>query len=57
VIEPLNRVGCVGKAGIDKKFTLEQVAPLNYEVGANIIVKSVKNAKWYLKRCNPSDID
>jgi hypothetical protein len=51
-IEPLNRDGCVGKAGIDKKFTLEQVAPLTYEVGANIIVKSGKNAKWYLKWCN-----
>jgi hypothetical protein len=56
-IEPLNRVGCVGKAGIDKNFTLEQVMPLAYEVRANIIVKSGKNAKWYLKRCNPTDIE
>ena len=56
-IEPLNRFGCVGKAGIDKHFTLEQVVPLAYEVRANIIVKSGKNAKWYLKQCNPSDIE
>jgi hypothetical protein len=53
----LNRFGCVGKAGIDKHFTLEQVVPLAYEVRANIIVKSGKNAKWYLKQCNPSDIE
>ena len=56
-LEPLNRVGCVGKAGIDKNFTLEQLMLLAHEIGANIIVKSGKNAKWYLKRCNPSDIE
>lgn len=56
-LEPLNRVGCVGKAGVDKNFTLEQLMLLAHEIGANIIVKSGKNAKWYLKRCNPSDIE
>ena len=58
-IEPLNRVGCVGKSGIDKKFKLEQVMSLAYELEpkANIIVKAGKNAKWYLKRCDPADIE
>jgi len=31
--------------------------PLAYEVRANIIVKSGKNAKWYLKQCNPLQIE
>ena len=56
-LDPLNRVGCVGKSGIDKNFTLEQVMLLAHEIGANIIVKAGKNAKWYLKRCNPSEIE
>ena len=56
-LEPLNRVGCVGKGGIDKTYTLEQVIPLAYEIRANIIVKAGENAKWYLKRCQPTEID
>ena len=56
-LEPLNRVGCVGKSGIDKTYTLEQVIQLAYEIRANIIVKAGENAKWYLKRCDPTEID
>jgi len=56
-LESLNRVGCVGKSGIDKKYTLEQVMKLAYEIRANIIIKAGKNAKWYLKKCLPNEID
>lgn len=56
-LEPLNRVGCVGKGGIDKTYTLEQIVRLAYEIKANIIVKAGENAKWYLKRSNPTEID
>ena len=56
-LEPLNRVGRVGKAGIDKNYTLEQVMKLAYEIRANIIIKAGENAKWYLKRCLPNEID
>jgi hypothetical protein len=55
-IEPLNNVGRVGKSGIDKTFTLQQVIVLAHEVDANIIVKAGKNAKWYIKRFDIDDI-
>ena len=56
-LEPLNSKGRVGKSGIDKTYTLEQVIQLAYEVEANIIVKGGPNAKWYLKRFLLEDID
>jgi len=56
-LETLNGVGRVGKYGIDKNFTLEQVIQLAYEIDANIIVKAGKNAKWYLKRFHPCEIE
>jgi hypothetical protein len=51
-IDPINREGCVGKNGIDKNYTLEQVIQLAYKIEEkpNIIIKAGKNAKWYLKR-------
>lgn len=55
-LEPLNGVGRVGKSGIDKSFTLEQVMTLAYEIKANIIIKAGQHAKWYLKCCKVEDI-
>ena len=56
-LEPLNGVGRVGKAGIDKTYTLEQVFHLAYEIKANVIIKAGKNAKWYLKRFPINEIE
>jgi len=52
VIQPVNDEGCVGKRGIDKSYTLEQVVALAYKIKEkpNIIIKGGPNAKWYLKR-------
>ena len=55
-MEPLNSVGRLGKNGIDKTFTLQQVIVLAHQVNANIIIKAGKNAKWYIKRFNIDDI-
>lgn len=57
ILQPLNGVGCVGKNGIDKNYTLEQILVLAYEIKANIIVKAGKNAKWYLKKFDEENID
>lgn len=57
-IDPINREGCVGKSGIDKTFSFEQVLELasKLEEKPNIIVKGGPNAKWYLKRFPRDDI-
>ena len=55
-IRPVNDEGCVGKAGIDKNYTFNQVVELAKGCGANIIVKAGKNAKRYLKRCEKEKI-
>lgn len=57
-IHPQNREGCVGKNGIDKNYTIEQVILLarRMEEKPNIIIKAGKNAKWYLKKCAAEDI-
>ena len=56
-LDPLNNVGRVGKNGIDKNYTLEQMINLAYGIKANIIVKAGKNAKWYLKRFDIKNIE
>tara|TARA_Y100000389_G_scaffold199991_1_gene239504 strand:+ start:218 stop:517 length:300 start_codon:yes stop_codon:yes gene_type:complete len=56
-LEPLGGVGRVGKSGIDKTFSLEKVSILAYQIKANIIIKAGNNAKWYLKRIHPENID
>tara|TARA_Y100000385_G_scaffold282858_2_gene337977 strand:+ start:694 stop:996 length:303 start_codon:yes stop_codon:yes gene_type:complete len=56
-IEPIDGVGRVGKSGIDKTFTFPQIFKLADENNANIIIKAGKNAKWYLKRMHPENID
>ena len=59
-INPPNREGCVGNAGIDKNYSLDQVLALAYscpEPKPNIVIKAGPNAKWYLKRVNLSEIE
>ena len=58
-LHTVNGVGRVGKSGIDKNYTLNQVIELVSEMTPrpNIIVKAGKNAKWYLKRFPINDID
>ena len=58
-IHPENREGCVGKGGIDKTFTLEQMVELAYkmEEKPNILTKAGINAKWYMKKIEPRDIE
>jgi hypothetical protein len=50
-IHPKDREGCVGKSGINKLLTLEEVLEIAYKMDnkPNIIIKGGKNAKWYLK--------
>jgi len=61
-IEPLNRERCVGKSGIDKTLTLQDVLNLAYKIKdlnkrPNIIIKAGPNAKWYLKRFEKETIE
>ncbi len=58
-LQPQNRDGCVGKSGIDKTYTLEQVIRKANDMNPrpNIIIKAGKNAKWYLKRFPNNEID
>jgi hypothetical protein len=58
-IHPIDGEGCVGKAGIDKTFTLQQILNLAYKISnkPNIIIKSGPNGKWYLKRFNKDVIE
>jgi len=58
-IHPTNGEGCVGKNGIDKNYTLEQVMLIAYkmEQKPNVIIKAGPNAKWYIKKFIPELID
>ena len=51
-IVPIDGEGCVGKNGLDKTLTFEQVLRLAYRIEnkPNVIIKAGPNAKWYLKR-------
>jgi hypothetical protein len=57
-IHPSNGEGCVGKAGINKDYSLSQVIELAHkmEEKPNVIIKGGQNAKWYIKKINPDDI-
>ena len=54
---PKNNEGRVGKAGIDKSFSLHKMMEIAYKMDEkpNIIIKGGKNAKWYLKSF-PKDV-
>jgi hypothetical protein len=56
-LESLNGVGRIGKRGIDKNFSLNQMLQLAFEVKANIIVKGGPNAKWYMKKINLTNLE
>ena len=58
-IHPVNREGCIGKRGIDKTLTFEEVMNIAYrmENRPNIIIKAGPNAKWYLKRFQVDQIE
>lgn len=51
-IHPENGDGCVGKAGINKEFSLPQIIELAYSMKEkpNILIKAGPSAKWYLKK-------
>jgi len=60
-IEPINREGCIGKSGIDKKYTINMVINLAYKMDdkPNIIVRAGQQnkAKWYMKKFPLSRIE
>jgi hypothetical protein len=58
-LHPSNGEGRVGKSGIDKKYTLSQMIELAYkmEEKPNILIKGGPNAKWYIKKMDPSIIE
>jgi len=58
-IHPVDKYGCVGKQGIDKSFTIEMILEIASKIDEipNIIIKSGKNAKWYLKLLKKDLID
>jgi hypothetical protein len=58
-LHPTNGEGRVGVCGIDKNYTLCQMFELMYnmEEKPNILIKAGKNAKWYIKKFDPSVIE
>ena len=50
----------IGKSGFDKKLKLNDILDIAYSMEnprPNIIIKSGKNGKWYLKYCITDKID
>ena len=58
-LRPANNEGCVGKSGLDKTLSLQEILEIAYkmEEKPNIIIKAGPRAKWYLKRCPKVLID
>jgi len=58
-LHPSDGEGRVGKSGLDKNLTLQEIFEIVYrmEVRPNIIIKAGVNAKWYIKRCAKELID
>ncbi len=58
-LHPANGEGRVGVNGIDKSFSLERVLTLAHDMPEkpNIIIKAGPNAKWYLKKCPPDEMN
>ena len=56
-LRPANDEGCVGKSGLDKSLSLEEILEIAYKMNEkpNVIIKAGPRAKWYLKRC-PKDL-
>ncbi len=57
-LHPADRQGRVGKQGIDANYTLDMLKEIAYRMpeNPNIIIKSGKNAKWYIKKCPKDEI-
>ena len=58
-LHPKDGEGRVGKAGIDKTYTLNDVLKLAYKMDEkpNIIVRGGSRSKWYLKRFSLDDFE
>jgi hypothetical protein len=58
-LRPANDEGCVGKSGLDKNLSLEEILEIAYKMKEkpNVIIKAGTRAKWYLKRCPKNLID
>ena len=58
-LHPNDREYCVGKAGINKNLSFEQIIDIAYKMNPrpNIIVKGGPNAKWYLKKFDKNEIE
>jgi hypothetical protein len=56
-LHPANDEGRVGKRGLDKSLSLEEILEIAYKMNEkpNVIIKAGPRAKWYLKRC-PKDL-
>jgi hypothetical protein len=57
-LHPSDGEGRVGKQGIDANYTLDMLKEIAYRMPEkpNIIIKSGKNAKWYIKKCPTDEI-
>ena len=57
-LHPEDGEGRVGKQGIDANYTLDMLKAIAYRMPEkpNIIIKSGKNAKWYIKKCPKDEI-
>ena len=57
-LHPSDGEGRVGKQGIDANYTLDMLKAIAYRMPEkpNIIIKSGKNAKWYIKKCPKDEI-
>ena len=58
-LHPVNGEGRVGVSGINKDYTLVQMIDLAYRMDQkpNILIKAGPNAKWYIKKFDPSVIE
>lgn len=55
-IHPENGEGRVGKHGIDKTYTLDQMIQLAHSMSEkpDVLIKNGPNGKWYMKKYNSS---
>jgi|LakMenE01Jun11ns_1017448.scaffolds.fasta_scaffold9791435_2 hypothetical protein len=58
-LHPANDEGRVGKSGLDKSLSLEEILEIAYKMNEkpNVIIKAGPRAKWYLKRCHKDLIE
>ena len=59
VVHPVDGEGRVGRGGFDKMLTFSEMMAIasRIEPRPNVIVKSGKNGKWYLKSFPRNEID